>query len=472
MLRKIFRKQPWTSGGRPGTRGKKPVKPELLANVIQMEDAQAVADWLAETSHLNRDSELSDLPKDAAQKLAEQLTPATGEELLGSVSPYTSLEFLRAISDTRVGALLDAVDSDVATRIVDLMEEDEAQAALHSMAVSHATVVRGLLAWPDESAASRMRAEYVSVLPDATVREAVKVAREESEDIETGVFVAEPVGAEKKVLGWLSTAALLEARSAHSVTEAMTPLEQVDQWSLPPLADQEAIAQKVWSYNAQVVPIIEDGDLLGVISLEQAREVAREEATEDAELQGGSQPLDVPYLKATPGLLWKKRVGWLLILFVAEMYTGTVLRAFEDELEAVVALSFFIPLLIGTGGNVGTQITTTLIRAMGQGEVRLRDLGRVIRKELSAAMLLAVTMGVAGAARAWTLGVVPQVIFTVAVALACIVVWASTIASALPLLLKKLHVDPAVVSGPMIATIVDGTGLMIYFYIAKIVLGL
>ena len=158
------------------------------------------------------------------------------------------------------------------------------------------------------------------------------------------------------------------------------------------------------------------------------------------------------------------------MLFLAAAYTGTVMQAFEDELEAVVVLAFFIPLLIGTGGNTGTQITTTLIRAMSIDNVRLRDVGKVLRKEMATGVMVAAAMAAAGLVRAWTLGVGVPVMITVSVALVAIVLWSAFIASVIPLLLKKLRVDPAVVSGPMISTIVDGTGLIIYFSTAKLLL--
>lgn len=169
-------------------------------------------------------------------------------------------------------------------------------------------------------------------------------------------------------------------------------------------------------------------------------------------------------------MLWRKRIVWLLVLFAAEAYTGTVLRAFEDEMEAVVALAFFIPLLIGTGGNTGTQITTTLVRAMGTGQIRFRDLPAIVSKEMSTGFLIAVAMAAAALIRAWTLGVGPEVTLTVCLTVAAIVLWASLVSSVLPLVLRKLRVDPAVVSAPMIATVVDGTGLMIYFWIAHLTL--
>lgn len=158
------------------------------------------------------------------------------------------------------------------------------------------------------------------------------------------------------------------------------------------------------------------------------------------------------------------------MLFVAEAYTGTVLRAFEDEMQTVIALAFFIPLLIGTGGNTGTQITTTLVRALATGHARLRDLPKILSKELTTGLLVAATMAAAALVRAWTLGVGAEVTVTVCLTVAAIVMWSSLVAAVLPPLLKKLRLDPAVVSAPMISTIVDGTGLIIYFVIAHLTL--
>lgn len=238
-----------------------------------------------------------------------------------------------------------------------------------------------------------------------------------------------------------------------------------------PLTDKELAAQTIMGHNLMAVPVVDaDNRLLGIIAEDEAIDIAEEEATEDAERQGGSAPLEVPYLRASPWLLWRKRVVWLLVLFAAEAYTGSVLRAFSDEMEAVIALAFFIPLLIGTGGNTGTQIATTLVRAMATGQVRFRDVPAVLAKELSTGVLVGLTMAAAAVVRAWTLGVGPQVTLTVALTVAAIVVWSSLVAAVLPPLLKKLRIDPAIVSGPMIATIVDGTGLLIYFLVAHLTL--
>lgn len=444
--------------------------PTSLADAVAIGTPRAMALWLASTYNDERDTQLGYLSKAQALALTDLLTPETAEELLESVSPHTAFTFLKYLPVQMAAGLLESVDSDDAARIVELMDEDETQQLLRAMENSHSALVRGLLSWPEDSAASRMRPDFLRVQPDATIQDAVDAARGDPDDLAEGVFVTTEGKSGQIVHGWLSPSALVLGRRAQPVTTQMTPASRLEQWAIRPLDDQEAVAHRARQRDADVIPVMDGKYLLGVISSDTVSDIFREETTEDAELQGGSAPLDVPYLQASPRLLWSKRVVWLLVLFAGAMYTGNVMAAYEDELGAVVSLAFFIPLLIGTGGNVATQITTTLIRAMGMREVRMRDLGRVVWKESRTGLLTAVTMAAAGAVRAWTLGVGPEVMLTVTVALALIVMWSALIASMLPLVLRRLGVDPAVVSGPMISTIVDGTGLLIYFSVAKLII--
>jgi magnesium transporter len=182
--------------------------------------------------------------------------------------------------------------------------------------------------------------------------------------------------------------------------------------------------------------------------------------------------LDTPYRLASVQLLVRRRLVWLLLLFVAEAYTGSVLRHYQSETEQVIALSFFVPLLIGTGGNVGSQTVTTLVRAMAVGEVRLRDVRWVMTKELAVGLSMGIVMAVVAFGRAALLNVGSKVGLVVALTIASICVWSAVVAAVLPLVLRKLRVDPAVVSAPLITTVVDGTGLFIYFTIAKVILDL
>lgn len=438
-----------------------------LKEVLKKGTPPAVASWLTNENHDLMDEQVTALTKEEAENLTDLLTPNSARELLESVTPYTAHPFLKKLPLPIAAGLLDTLEADDAARILDQMGEEDAKDILKAMEFSHSALVRGLLAWPPDSAASRMRPAFISVGADADIASAVAAARRDPDDLEEGVFVTKPTPKGEVVLGWLSPSDLIVAKREASVVDHMMPASRLQKWSVKPLADQETVSDRVRAHDSYIVPVMDGLYLLGVITRDSIRDIFREEATEDAEMQGGSVPLDVPYLKASPVMLWRKRVVWLLVLFIASMYTGNVLQSFEDVLEAVVALNFFIPLLIGTGGNVGTQITTTLIRAMAADGVQMKDMGRVIIKEMSTGSLIALTMAAAGLLRAWTLGVAWPVMVTVTVALSAIVLWSSFVAAMLPLILRRVGLDPAVVSAPMIATVVDGTGLLIYFLIAQ-----
>ncbi len=444
--------------------------PQDLQDVTRAGTPRAVSLWLTDVDHDLMDDQVHSLDKEDAHHLTELLTPASARELLESITPHTALGFLNKLPLPLASGLLDTLEADDAARIIELMDEDEKQDILRAMGFSHSALVRGLLAWPEDSAASRMRPEYIRVSADATIQDAVEAARRDPDDLEEGVFVTKPTDEGQVVLGWLPEASLILGTFEDPVVDHMVPASRVQQWSLKPLADQETVAERVRIRDSEVIPVMDGVYILGVITNATVRNIFREEATEDAEMMGGSIPLEEPYLKASPFTLWRKRIVWLLVLFITAMYTSNVMQAFEDVLATVVALNFFVPLLIGTGGNVGTQITTTLIRAIAADGVTLRDVWKVLWKEFRAGSLIAITMAIAGLLRAWTLGVMWPVMATVAISLAAIVLWATLIAAVLPLVLKRVGLDPAVVSAPMISTIVDGTGLLIYFSLAKLLI--
>jgi magnesium transporter len=226
-------------------------------------------------------------------------------------------------------------------------------------------------------------------------------------------------------------------------------------------------------YDLIALPVVgREKYLLGVITVDHVLDVLVEEATEDIQKFGGAQPLGVPYLLTRTTSVFQKRVGWLLLLFLTESLTGTVLRHFEEELATVVALSFFVPLLIGTGGNAGTQATSTIIRALAVGEMHVRDALKALWHEARVGVLLGLAMAAVGYIRALLWGTSSGLAMTVALAVLAIVVWANLLGAILPTLAERFKVDPTVVSGPVMSTLVDATGLFIYFSIAKIVLGI
>jgi len=284
-----------------------------------------------------------------------------------------------------------------------------------------------------------------------------------NEYIAPQIFVVDEDGC---LLGQVTIKKLLDANSGSFIGDLMCAPQRTLTLDTPRHQAAIYLKQSAVSY----LPVLNNGKIKGILGPNEIAQLKEDENTLDSQLQGASSPLETPYLQNSIFTLWRKRSVWLLLLFVAEAYTGTVIKSFEDQLETAIALAFFIPLLIGTGGNTGTQITSTLVRAMALGEVGLKDLGAILRKEVSAAVLIALTIGTAGFLRAWMLGVGMEVMIVVSLTLVAITVWSAVVSSIIPMLLRRVNIDPAVVSAPFISTLIDGTGLIIYFQIAKMML--
>ena len=239
--------------------------------------------------------------------------------------------------------------------------------------------------------------------------------------------------------------------------------------------DQESVAQKIAKYNLLAVPVLQhDDSVVGFVTVDDVVDVLIEEQTEDILRMAGVEPgaLDRPYFDNPVLRVVRKRIGWLLLLFVAETFTGTVLRHYEGELASVVALSFFIPLLIGTGGNAGAQTVTTIIRSIALGEIKLKDAWRVLAREVLTGVTIGVLIGIVAFGRTLLWHQPMTIAITVAITVLAICTWSTTIGSLIPIVAERFKVDPAVLSAPLITTLVDATGLIIYFTIAKIILHL
>ena len=269
-------------------------------------------------------------------------------------------------------------------------------------------------------------------------------------------------------------AGMIAVRKLLQTADTLQPVKSlmISQFlQVKPEDERADVAGQLAHGGADVVPVVTHGKLVGCLTEREIAHLLEDDVTEDAQLQGATLPLEKPYLETSAFSLWKKRSVWLLLLFVAEAYTSSVIQHFEEALESAIALAFFIPLLIGTGGNSGTQITSTLVRAMALGEVHLRDVGRVLR-EMTTSLMIAVTLGIAGCIRAWMMGIGLEITLIVSLTLVCITLWSAIVSSVIPMVLKRCGIDPAVVSAPFIATLIDGTGLIIYFKIAQYTLGL
>ena len=318
-----------------------------------------------------------------------------------------------------------------------------------------------------DAIAQYMRTDFITLPDHLSVNGAREyfVSQLTTDDIPGQVFVV----AGKALRGVLSIKRLLQEKDT---SLSINHLTDSCLFHVKPDDERAQVVAELAERELDLVAVVEKGELVGCLMEKEIAHLQEDDVTEDVQLQGATLPLEKPYLEISPWTLWKKRSVWLLLLFVAEAYTSSVLQHFEEALESAIALAFFIPLLIGTGGNSGTQITSTLVRSMALGEVRLRDMGRVILKEVSTSQLIALTLGLAGCLRAWMMGIGMEITLIVSLTLVCITLWSAVVSSVIPMVLKRIGIDPAVVSAPFIATLIDGTGLIIYFKIAQYFLGL
>jgi len=405
----------------------------------------------------------------AEVELLLQMVPDSAlPAVLGALDPGDAAAHLRETAPSAAAGLLAALAPDDAADIIARLPAAEIEPLLVRLDADDAAEIRDLMAFAPDSAGGLMTPAFVAVAPDLRAGQAIAALQRVADEAETVAYVY-VLDRDDHLLGVLSLHRLV-------LTHPDTPVRQLmvtDPVRIRADADQESAARLLNDHGLIALPVVDDENhLLGIITQDDIADVVEAEATEDIERLGGSQPLEMPYLRAGVGRLVRRRVIWLLLLFAAEAYTGTVLRHFEDEITQVVALSFFIPLLIGTGGNVGSQVTTTLVRALAVGEVRPRDVRAVLLKESAVGLALGAIMAVVALGRSQLLNVGIDVGLVIALTILAICVWSAAVAAVLPLALRSLRIDPAIVSAPLITTLVDGTGLVIYFTIAKYLLHL
>ncbi len=335
--------------------------------------------------------------------------------------------------------------------------------------------VKGLLVYAEDEAGGLMNPRYSRLRADMTVDEAISYLRRDARTREKTVYYVFVVDAEEHLLGVVSFRDLLVASGEKLIRDVM----RKEVISAPEDLDQEALSKLFMRHHLLMIPVVDaEGRIKGVVNLDDIVAVVQEEATEDIQKLGGVETLDAPYLQIPLLRMIRKRAGWLAALFLGEMLTATAMGQFEAEIARAVVLALFVPLIISSGGNSGSQATTLVIRAMALGEVRLRDWFRVIRREIATGLGLGLILASIGLARI----VLWQLLFdsygehylmvalTVALSLVGVVLWGSVAGSILPFILRGLGFDPASASAPFVATLVDVTGLVIYFTVAAIVL--
>jgi magnesium transporter len=438
-----------------------------LADLVERRDLDAIDVWLDDHGALDVAEELVRLDDDLRAIPFRLLAKDRALAVFEALDPIHQKELLDALADDSVGELFLGIDADDRARLLDEMPAKVARRLLASLPPQARANTNIVLGYPEESAGRLMSPRFVSVRSSMTAADALsKVRRAGLRPRE--VLVLPVTDDQRHLVGVVDLPDLVTAQSGTRVTDLVRP----DTYSVQVDTDQEVAARLMQEADLVALPILDTEDrLVGVLTVDDAMEVIELEETEDIHRAGGVEPLDVPYLEATVGMLARKRAVWLLVLILAAVATVSVLEAFEDSLAAVTTLALFIPLLIDTGGNSGSQAATVVIRAMAVGEVRFADLPRILRRELTVGVLLGFMLG-AIAIPIVTYFYGFDLALVVGITLVAICTWASFAGGMLPLLAKRVGVDPAVVSAPIITTLVDATGLIIYFLVARTVLGL
>jgi magnesium transporter len=421
-----------------------------------------IAEVLTELPEQDRVVVFRLLPHGQAADVFEYLEPDAQETLLKAMGTVESARILNEMSPDDRTALLEELPGNVVAQLLQLLSPEEKK------------VAQALLGYPEESVGRLMTPDFIKVGPQWTIRQVLDFIRQHGRDSETlnVIYVTDERG---KLIDDVRIREFL-IHPLDTIVDDIHDSSFVALHATDPAADAVEVFKK---YDRNTLPVVDsEGKLLGIVTIDDMFDVQEEEVTEDIQKLGGTEALDEPYMDAPLFELVRKRVTWLAVLFIGEMLTTIPIGFFEHELGKTVVLSMFMPLIISSGGNSGSQASTLIIRAMSLGEVRLGDWWRVLRKEILSGVLLGAILAVIGFLRivAWgrfsdTYGPHYVLIATaVAVAIVGVVLWGTLAGSMLPMLLRRLGVDPAASSAPFVATLVDVTGLAIYFWAAVTIL--
>ncbi len=399
-------------------------------------------------------------------------------ELMDQPTLTRRAAILEHLEPSRATQILEGLAADERTAIVRQLGDRERRKLLPTLPTETRAEVERLLQYPPKSAGGIMTTEFVRLDPAMTVGQALKHIRSVAREKEAiyACYVMEP--ATGRLLGAVSLRDLVMAEIGQPLAEVMRkkPI------TVNALDDQELVAERIAKYNLLAVPVVEkDGSVVGFVTVDDVIDVLVDEGTEDVLKMGAVEAgaMDEPYVATPFWTLIRKRAGWLLVLFVSEMLTATAMGRFEEEIARAVVLALFVPLIISSGGNSGSQAASLIIRALAVGELGIRDWWQVMRRELLAGLVLGGTLGLVGFLRItlWSLFTPtaygphwPLVALTVWLSLIGVVLWGTLAGSMLPIGLKRLGMDPAVSSAPFVATLVDVTGIVIYFEVAARVL--
>jgi magnesium transporter len=446
------------------------LQPEL-AELIRQRNFTQLREILCGFSAQEIAEIFTDLKPDEEVVLLRILPREIAAEVFEYLPAYDQEETLHALGNEGVAQILNDISPDDRTALLEELPAAATQKLLDLLSPEERKVAQQLLGYPKDSIGRRMTPEYLAIQQSWTVAEVLDYLRHEGRKRESlnQLYVVDD---KRRLVDWVKLRSVVVA----DLTTPVAELLENRNLALSVTDDQEVAVTAFKKYDVTILPVVDSHNvLLGVLTVDDVLDLAEKEATEDMQKMGGMEALDAPYLKITLFDMIKKRAPWLAILFVSEMFTSTAMSRYQDEIEKCVTLSFFVPLILSSGGNSGSQATTLIIRAMALRDVMLRDWWKVFKREISAGFLMGCILGLLGIFRIfiWQATGLKDygphhmlLASTIGVSLIGVVLWGSLIGAMLPMLLRYLRLDPATCSAPFVATLVDVTGIVIYFTVA------
>lgn len=450
----------------------RPIAALLVPDILALLE-ETPGDLAAETEEMHA-ADLANvveaMPSARVGDFLRALPPSRAAQVIEYLDEELRAEFLEHVSSEQAAEIISEMTPDDRADVLETLEEETADEILSDLPDKERQETERLLQYEPDTAGGLMTTDLVSVEQSLSIEEALSrvraAARSGQRESMHAIYVVDP---DSRLVGAMSLRELLAAPEGASVADVM----RSDIVSVQASAHRAEVAKVTSDYDLVAVPVVDGfGRIVGVITVDDVIDAIVEEQTEDVQRLGAVQPLDDPYFIASFRDVARRRVGWLVVLFVGEMFTGTAMRAYEETLAKAIVLTLFIPLIISSGGNSGSQSATLITRALAVGDVELRDVLRVFRRELGQGLVLGACLGAIGYVRVLMWGNGMNVAGVVAISLVLVVIVGATVGALLPLFFKRLGFDPAVASAPFVASLVDVTGLIIYFTVAQQLLGI
>ena len=445
-----------------------------LMELLDRRDMKQLQRRMEEMNEFDVAEFLSELDSSRMPMVFRLLSKETAAEVFANFDAPEQEEIINSITDSELAGIMDEMYVDDA---VDMMEELPANVvkrAMRTATPATRNLINQYLRYPDNSAGSIMTAEFIDLKKYMSVKESLARIRRIGEDKET-IYVCFVISADRKLEGIVTVKDLLLADD-DTVIEDLMDRNVI---FASTTEDQESVSEKFSDYDLMALPVVDkEGRLVGIVTVDDIIDVMEQEATEDFEIMAGMTPSDKPYSRTSIFEMWKNRIPWLMFLMLSATFTSMILTDFENILAAQAGLVAFIPMLMGTGGNSGAQASTAVIRSLSLGDTEPRNVLRVMWKEWRVSLICGLTLAVVNFVKMLLVdglllqnaNVTVAVAATVSLSIVFIVMFAKVVGSVLPIAAEKMGVDPAVMSNPLISTLTDAVSLLIYIYVAKLVL--